>query len=221
MRLNTIAFRVFPSPETNDYEVKIFIDDQDFIAKHWPDMMGMDPEDLLSYDKLLPREEPHDATVVRCGCGVEGCGSAGVRVSAEGNRVVWDSWQGDPGNPSAPALVFDRDQYIAAVNDVIEDHSWESPVRTAARILKPLIDHDILARNRLKYQWAGQHREQVLTMSFEGPIGWHQILVHIPWHQQTPEEIAHEAARFLTTDPAEWSDVEWFGQSEKHPFSYD
>jgi len=65
---NVIRFLVVPSPETNDHEVKIFIDGEEFIRKHWPNMMGMDPDDLLSYRHLSAQDEPPEATVVRCGC---------------------------------------------------------------------------------------------------------------------------------------------------------
>jgi hypothetical protein len=46
--LQNIQFCVFPSHETNDFEVWLFIDGQDFVEEHWPDMMGMDPEEVLS-----------------------------------------------------------------------------------------------------------------------------------------------------------------------------
>lgn len=104
-----------PITDTNDHEVKIFVDGEPFIAKHWPDMMGMDPDDLLSYREFVPRDQAHESTVVRCGCGIVGCGSAWVRISAQGDRVTWDSWQGDTGKPPAPTLVFARDQYMQAV----------------------------------------------------------------------------------------------------------
>ena len=217
---NSIAFQVVPSPDTNDHEVKIFVDGHDFIAQHWPEMMGMDPDDMLSYRDLSPRNEPHEATVVRCGCGIVGCGSAWVRISTEGDRVIWDQWQGDTGNPPAKALVFERDHYIEAVKDAVEDHSWETPDRTAARILGSLVDHDELATNNLKYQWAsGRVRDDTLTISLGGPGGCHQILVHVPWNTQSPDEIAREAADLLKTNPNDWPDIVWYGKSSTPPFS--
>ena len=218
--LNTIAFRVFPSPDTNDHEVKIFVDGRDFIAQHWSAMMGMDPDDILSYHELLPGDSPHGATVVRCGCGVVGCGSAWVRISADGNRVIWDTWQGDTGNPRAGTLVFARDQYGQAVKDAVEDHSWETPDRTAARILGSLVDHRALTANNLKYQWAsGRIRENTLAISLGGPEDCHQILVYVPWSKQSPDEIAGEAADILKMDPNEWPDIVWYGEKCNPPFT--
>ena len=88
---NNISFRVFSSSDTNDHEVRIFVDGKPFIAEHWPDMMGLDPDDILANGELSPREEPHRAMVVRCGCGIAGsCGSPknGSEPMAR-CRLVW------------------------------------------------------------------------------------------------------------------------------------
>ena len=53
-QFNTIAFRVFASPDTNDHEVRILIDGSRFIAEHWPDMMGMDPVWCLGRQARTP-----------------------------------------------------------------------------------------------------------------------------------------------------------------------
>jgi hypothetical protein len=219
-QLNTIAFRIVPSPNTNDHEVKIFVDGRDFIARHWPDMMGMDPDDVLSYRELLPRDESHEATVIRCGCGVVGCGSVWVRISTKDDHVIWDSWQRDKGNPPAGTLVFSHGQYTQAVRDAVEDHSWETPDRTAARILGSLVDHGALATHSLKYQWAsGRIRDSTLAISLALQPSDDQIVVHIPWNEQTPDEIAREAAALLKTDPNGWPDVVWYGQKTPPPFT--
>ena len=216
---NVIRFVVVPSPDTNDHEVQIFLDGEDFIRRHWPNMMGMDPDDLLSNRHLLPQDESHRATVVRCGCGEVGCGSASVRISVQDDRVIWDEWQGDTGEPAAETLIFDRNLYLKAVTDAIEDHRWETADRTAARILASIIDHSILAENNLDYQWAsGRIRDATLTISLRGPEGCHQILVHIDWKEQSPEEIAREAARLLKTDPNQWPDIIWYAENCNPPF---
>jgi len=213
-QLNTIAFRVFPSPDTNDHEVKIFVDGESFIDKHWPDMMGMDPGDLLSYRELVPRDQAHASAVVRCGCGIVGCGSASVRISAQGDRVTWDSWQGDTGELPAPTLVFARGQYMQAVEEAVEDHSWETPDRTASRLLVSLIDQEVLAPENLTFQWAsGRIRDKALTISLAGPPSHHQILVHVSWNGEPPSVIARKAADLLKRDPSEWLDVNWNGEA--------
>jgi hypothetical protein len=220
MYLNTIVFRVFPSPETNSHEVRILVDDKPFIAEHWPAMMGMDPEDFLTYRELMPRHQPHKTIVARCRCGCVGCGNVRVRISADGNRITWDAWRGDKSSPSAPTLTFEGDQYTQAVGDAVENHSWETPDRTAARILRSLVDHAVLERHNLKFEWAsGRCRSTTLTISLGGPEGYHQILVQVPWNQQSPDKIAREAAEILKTDPGQWADVVWSGDKSEPPFT--
>jgi len=83
-QLNNIAFRVFPSPDTNDHEVRIFVDGKPFIAEHWSDMMGLDPDDILANGELSLHEEPHRTMVVRLR-GIH----PGIRVfGLPGDRVV-------------------------------------------------------------------------------------------------------------------------------------
>ena len=82
-KVRRIQFCVLPSPETNDFEARLLVDGEHLIKAYWPDMMGMDPDEILSLDFLAPRHPPHTATVVRCGCGVVGCGSVTVRNSCE------------------------------------------------------------------------------------------------------------------------------------------
>ena len=216
---NVIRFMVVPSPDTNDHEVKVFIDGEEFISRLWPNMMGMDPDQVLSYRHLSAQDEPHETTVLRCGCGQVGCGSASVRISAQGDHVIWDNWRGDTGGRPSKTLTFDRNQYMKAVKDAIEDHSWETPDRTAARILASIVDHSTLAENNLKYQWAtGRIRDATLTVSLSGPEGCHQILVHFDWKNQSAEEIAREAARLLNTDPNQWPAIVWYGEDCNPPF---
>ena len=108
---------------------------------------------------------------------------------------------------------------MEAVKHAIEDHSWETLDRTAARILTSIVDHSTLAENNLKYQWAsGRIRGATFTVSLGGPEGCHQILVHLEWKEQSAEEIAREAARLLKTDPNQWPDIVWYGEECKPPF---
>ncbi|HXG66538.1 MAG TPA: hypothetical protein VNO70_15670, partial [Blastocatellia bacterium] len=64
-----IQFQVFPSPETNDFEVRFFVNGEDFLGQHWPEMMGMDPDEILFFAALAPRDMPHTAMIARCSCG--------------------------------------------------------------------------------------------------------------------------------------------------------
>ena len=214
-----IAFDVEPSPETNDHRVLIFIDGRDLIKEYCPDMMGMDPDDILHHRFLAPQELPFEATVARCGCGVVGCGSATVEISTEAETVVWNSWNGGLAHNNPGKLVFQRTHYLDALAKAVDDHSWETPERTAARLLSGKVDIEVLAGHQLKYQWAsGRVRDGLFTVSMIGPEGYHQILLHVEWADESPEEIADMAAALLRTDPRGWANVTWYGQATEPPF---
>lgn len=47
----------------------------------------------------------------------------------------------------------------------------------------------------------------------------HQILVHVPWSEQSPHEIAREAADILKKDPNQWPiAIVWYGENSTPPF---
>jgi hypothetical protein len=215
----SIQFRVLPLTSTNDFEVRFYVNSQDLIEKHWPDMIGMDPDDVLSFDKLAPREEPHTVMVVRCGCGTASCANVTVKVISESNYIIWDCWDNLYGYSHPGTLIFDREQYLQAVRQALYDKSWETPDRTAARLLSSMIDRECLAGNSLSYQWASiRVKEGTFTVSVEGPPGYNQILVHIPWGDERPEQIAQKAAELLKKHPSQWPDVAWFGKISPPPF---
>jgi hypothetical protein len=45
--VNKLSFKILPSPSTNDHELRILIDDQDFLGK---DYLGIDPPSFFSQD---------------------------------------------------------------------------------------------------------------------------------------------------------------------------
>ena len=214
-----IGFRVVPSPDTNDHAVLIFIDGRDLIQDHSPDMMGMDPDEILHNRFLAPQVSPFEATVARCTCGVVGCGSATVEISTEGEAVVWDSWDGALAVSNPGRIVFQKTHYLEALTKAVNDHSWETPDRTAARLLETKVDRNFLLSHELEYQWAsGRVEDGKFTVSLRGPGSFHQILVHVTWSHERPEEIAEKAAQNLRQHPRQWSEVAWYGGEKSPPF---
>lgn len=218
-RFSELRFQVSSSSETNDHEVTIFIDDEDIIEKYCGTMMGMDPDDVLAFEFLAPRKEPFDATIVRCGCGVVGCGNASVRISQNNQEVIWDNWDGAWKNYNPGTIRFQTDRYFHSLAGAIENHSWETPDRTAARLLKGQIDADFLERFGLKYEWAsGRVFPDQFAIAMRGPSGYHQILLRIPWSNESPEEIAEIASNLLGTNPEKWPRATWYGTATTPPF---
>lgn len=198
-----IAFRVEPSPDSNDHQVRIIIDGVDMLWKHAPDMLGVDPEDILKLDLLASRKDSHEEIIARCACGVIGCGNATVQISQEADAVIWDKWGGDLYHRNPGTLTFRKNQYDEAVRTVLNDHSWEPPDRTAARLLRSEVNHEFLANYGLEYEWSsGRVKESSFTISLLSRTG--QVLLNLSWQGESPEEIAKKAAELLMTDPQGW-----------------
>jgi hypothetical protein len=201
---------VRPSPETNDHEVRFFGDDKDIIARCWNDMMGLDPDDILVAPCPLDASiRPHKATVARCSCGVIGCGSIEVNIQRSADDVEW-SW-GEAESPQA--LRFLATSYDEELRRALTDATWETPDRTAARVVANRVDRPALASRGLTFTWgSGRVRKGAFSVSLQLEPGPYQILVHLPWSGESPEAIARKCAEVLREQPSNWLGAEWFPQ---------
>ena len=110
-------------------------------------------------------------------------------------------------------LRFHANGYETEVERALSDTSWETPDRTAARLLAGKIDRPTLARHGLSFAWAsGRARSGAFSISFRLEPGPYHVLVHHPWAAESPEEIAQQAAQLLRLEPANWVQAEWFPQ---------
>jgi hypothetical protein len=200
---------VQPSPETNDHEVRFFVDGDDIIARFWKDMMGLDPDDILVAPCPLYASQPHKATLARCSCGVIGCGIIEVNIERSGDEVRW-SW-GDA--ESQQAVSFLAASYDKELGRALTDTSWETPDRTAARLLANQVDRQTLASHGLTFTWgSGRVRQGAFSVALRLEPGPYQVLVHLPWIGEAPELIARKCAELLREPPTEWLGAEWFAQ---------
>jgi hypothetical protein len=63
-------------------------------------------------------------------------------------------------------LEFVAQTYDAEIQRALNDHSWETPDRTAARLVASLVNRDALARNQLSFSWAsGRTRPGMLSVA--------------------------------------------------------
>lgn len=206
------SFRVMvrPSAETNDHEVRFLADDTDVIEQYCPNMMGLDPGEILIPGKL---SQWHDTTITigRCKCGVVSCGSIAVQLTHHGSAIQWSLISDD--SSEATILRFPADKYENEVTRALNDTSWETPDRKAARLAAEAIDRDRLRDNGFTYEWAsGRVRAGYFTLSLILEPGPYQVLVHIPWSDTSPAEIARTCAELVATDPRAWPEVQWFPQ---------
>lgn len=197
--------RVRPSPETNDHEVCLFSGDESLVDYFCSEMMGMDPDELLIEPcPLGALSAPHIAVIGRCNCGVTGCGSVAVEICREGNLVTWKS------SDSHLLVSFIAEQYDTEIERALRDFSWETPDRTAARLIAKAIDRDILRSRGLEFEFAsGRCREGRMTVALRGRPGTGQVLVDLPWDGKSAEGIANEFRLLLITAPESWPKFEW------------
>ncbi len=140
---NTKSYRMFrievrSSPHTNDHEVRFIADEEDIIAHLEKGVIGLDPDDILVEPcPLRGSAKPHRATVARCDCGVIGCGDIEVEVRRSQDIVEWETRSDPPQTLQFPSPVYD-----AEVERALHDTSWETPDRTAARILGRTVDRE-------------------------------------------------------------------------------
>jgi hypothetical protein len=208
LHLTHLRIVVRPSEETNDHEVCLLGDGEDLIDRFESGLIGLDPDDILiPPSPLIATSVPHLATVARCDCGVIGCGSLEVTISREGEAVVWRSTH-------SPMLVqFDADLYDRELERAVNDRSWETADRKTARLIRESVDRCAPSERDLRFEWAsGRLREGAMSLSLGYELGPHQLIVHVPVRNATPDALAERCLLLLAQDASTWTDVTWYPQ---------
>ena len=149
-------------------------------------------------------------TIARCECGILGCGSVDVEVGSAGEKAIWIE--------GGRTLRFARDQYDAEVARARTDTTWETPERTAARLVRESVDRAELAKHGLSFEWAsGRVGPQSFMVSLRLEAGPHQVLVTLPWADEGPEEMAASMVLLLRRDPRTWDPVVYWPQAANIP----
>ena len=218
--------------------VRILVDGEDPFAKVAPGWGGFDPDDILGSDSpLLPvGGGGRRVAVYRCSCGEAGCGSIAplVVTSADGRYVHWIDFRDFVGRFAGPLaaypdtdddegkswnlpdLRFALDPYQAEIRRSTADLSWETPRRTAARLLherlRPLdlVLPPNLGLARVMPAWEGEG----LIMSFEtrGGEPFRQVVLRLTSRHEDPERAAADmAAQLRSTPPSGWARAFRFG----------
>lgn len=163
IRENKFRIEVRASPATKDHEVLFFADDIDLIQLFAHQKMGLDPNEVLVEPcSLRALDSAHMATIARCGCGVVGCSSKQVQIHHEGGIVWWTEVYANL------TVEFEASQYNLEIERALNDHSWETPERTASRLIAAAIDKGILKSHGFTFLWASVgFREGMMTATLE------------------------------------------------------
>jgi hypothetical protein len=180
------------------------------------DAAGLDSDELL--EGLQPPEAPRTVRLGRCECGDDDCGSVLVRITAEGDGVVWDGWSSSFGDHLPPPFRFDRAEYLAELS-AAEGRPWESEERHFARQVGELIDAEV----RSALSWRGLTYQEVV------PAGDGLVAVRLSagyreaeWSVYVVVSVSEdpEYVRYLLSrrGPTAWPNVFWWGENEAAAF---
>ncbi len=194
--MNEISFKVQPSPETNDYEVCIYIDgsclfdlieldpiDEDSRLFD-RDLIGLDPKDFL---RQFEDKDQTELVVGRCPCGSLGCYDTTVQIDRIDDKIIWKI------NKIAN-LVFSSAQYENAVIELGKDTSWEDLNRRIGRLVSKIFIDTRVKRGFL-FDWASAPmKDNFIYLSYSK--GHHQKILKFKWDGETEESALASAQEY-------------------------
>lgn len=200
---------VRPLSEIDDHQVCLFADDLDLVALFAYDFIGLDPEELLNEPCVLrARSAEHIACIARCDCGVVECGSVNVYIRSGDGCVTWAAINSDL------EVRFDTVQYSAEVERALLDHTWETPERKAARLIKSAIKTQCLEPPGFELDWvSGRAVGGRMTAAFTLRPGPFQVLLQMPWDADDIDAIVYSFQAVLERPPEEWPEVRCYPQT--------
>ncbi len=143
---------VVPDPGSAGFprvEARIVIDGMPIVAAAFDKGPAEEPERLIHSGRLVATAEPREVRLAEAYCTEGCCGGLYVTIVREGADVVWKDWRSSsmPGGPP-PAVRFEAAQYDREIARAEQDHSWEWPARTLARLVADRLrgDPTILGR---------------------------------------------------------------------------
>ncbi|WP_152601818.1 MULTISPECIES: hypothetical protein [Burkholderia] len=186
--MDFLEFSFAESLESNDHEVRPLATGIDILNTLGPDCLGLDPPEFFGQPALRAGGE---FLIGRCSCGVIGCGDQLADVEVFSDQVVWHLAQGH-------RIVFKKEQYEAALAQGAASTHWESPERTAERLVSCL---DFSSRNERGYvfQWASTRikRGQVTLLFGEGE---RQVMIDVGWNRRDPEDARNSVLAWIAAD---------------------
>jgi len=180
--MNNISFSILPSPDTNDNEVRILVDNVDLLGN---DYLGIDSLPFFSRNNL---DKNGIVMVGRCTCGVEGCCDYPVTIAVVGDKVTWTV-------SSGLTIIFDKAAYNSSIEKARNDYSWEDIKRKVERLATEVLQYSII-EDGYRFDWASariNNNEIVLSYSRNGT----QKMFRIFWDGRTENEVRQNAEAFL------------------------
>ena len=127
---NNLFLKILPSYESNDYQVRVFIDEEDLLKDIY---LGCDPTSFFSQNFL--KNEP-EIIIGRCTCGCEGCSDLSIELILEENTVIWKNENYN--------FEFDFNEYRKIIWNAKNDYSWEDINRRVERLVRYIFEGAIV-----------------------------------------------------------------------------
>ncbi|WP_091291224.1 hypothetical protein [Amycolatopsis xylanica] len=193
---DTIRLAVTPT-DVGDFQVEVYVNDVEMTAEGAG--LGMDPFDVLIPVNRLATEGT--VPIARCTCGNYGCGVTDVAITREDGRVHWE-WLVE--KPMDRIVSFAAEQYDAELARMTADHAWETPERTAGRLIKTGVDRERLRSQGVELGWVSNDHRDPERLLIHFTLGGRAAYLHIPWSGRRPDEVAREACATMASHPREW-----------------
>lgn len=180
--MNKISFNILPSPESHDHEIRILIDNEDFLGS---DYLGLDPPAFFSQENF---DKNGELMIGRCTCGCEGCSDYPITVIASEDTISWT-------NNNGLNLVFDKQDYNRSIETAKNDYSWEDIKRKVERLTTNILKHS-RTKDNYNFNWASARiKDNQITLSYSK--NGDQKLFDIVWDGQTETNVEHNAKQFF------------------------
>lgn len=185
--MSILRLAVVASPTSNDHSVLCLVDGVDLVAQLGG--LGLDPADFFKEPPgATPGQAAREYRLGRCECGVLGCGDVLAQVHRDQDRVTW--------MVGTNKFVFDAAQYDGELARAASDHSWETPQRTAERLVRERVPAEHLRERGLVFEWAsGRASPGKFTLALHAADGpYRQTLLAIPWRDDLEQVVAEALA---------------------------
>lgn len=180
--MNKLSFNIVPSPESNDHEIRILIDNEDFLGN---DYLGLDPPSFFSQGNF---DKNGELMIGRCTCGVEGCCDFPVTVVVSQGNVLWTHNNG-------LNLIFERHDYDISIEKAKNDYSWEDIKRKVERLTTNILKQS-QTKDNYDFNWASARiNDKKITLSYSK--NGDQKLFDIDWDGQSDKNVVFNAKQFF------------------------
>jgi hypothetical protein len=207
---------VVPDPRPVGFpqvEARILIDGKPAVAAAFDKGPAAEPEWLVYSGRLRAASEPREVRLAEAYCTEGCCGGLYVTIVREGPQVVWKNWRSSMRSDPPQEVRFDAAEYDREIERAEQDHGWEWPARTVARLVADRLraDRTILGRWDCAPGWCTAWLQDFDTArmtftyparrdSFNDPHVQFGLLVAVG--DRVPESVAAEVFESMrSTDP--------------------